>query len=240
MTQARRQRLWQTGALIVAGAIVVAIAVAVLGGGSTPTLRPGRPVPGAAATQAPFAGVTEQGTALGSPRAPVTLVEFADLQCPVCAAFDRGALPALVRSEVRPGRLRIVFAPLAFIGPDSRRGAEMALAAGAQDRLWPFAALFYANQREENSGYVTDGFLTALGQATAGLAVATALAARSAPAVAAALSRSAALARRLHVAATPAFALSRTGAAPLSFSPADLQASAFEGPIEQLAKGRAR
>jgi protein-disulfide isomerase len=239
MTQARRQRLWQLGALIVAGALVVAIAVAVVGGGSTPPLRPGRPVPHAAADQAPFAGIPEQGTALGSPTAPVTLVELADLQCPVCAAFARDALPGLVRDEVRPGRLRIVFAPLTFIGPDSARGARMALAAGAQNRLWPFTALVYANQRDENSGYVTDGFLTALAQSTAGLDGRAALAARAAPALSAALASAAAEAKRLRVTSTPSFALSRTGATPLSFSPAGLQAGAFEARIEQLAAGRA-
>jgi len=235
VTQARPERLWQLGGVIVAGVIVVAIAVVVLAGGSTPTLRPGHPVPHAAATQAPFSGIPEQGVALGAPTAPVTLTEFGDLQCPVCAAFARDALPQLVRDEVRPGRLRIVFAPLTFIGPDSRRGAEMAVAAGQQNRLWPFATLFYANQREENSGYVTDGFLTALAQSTVGLLPAPALAARQSPAVQATLASAAAEAKQLHITSTPSFALSRTGAALLSFSPADLQAGAFEARIERLA-----
>jgi protein-disulfide isomerase len=240
MTQERGQRRWQVGAAIVAGALVVAIAVAVLGGGSTPTLRAGHPVPYAAAAQAPFAGVAESGTALGDARAPVTLTEFADLQCPFCAAFARDTLPALVRDEVRPGRLRIVFAPLTFIGPDSRRGAEMALAVGGQNRLWPFVSLFYANQRDENTGYVTDAFLAALADATVGVQPASALAARSSPAVRAGLAAAATEARALHVASTPAFALSRSGAPLLSFTPADLQASAFEARIDELAAGRPR
>jgi protein-disulfide isomerase len=237
VTETAHRRLWQLGGLIVVVAIVLALAIAVLTGGSTPPLRPGRPVPHAADSRALFAGIPEQGAALGNPGAPVTLVEFADLQCPVCALFARDALPALVRSEVRPGRLRIVFAPLAFIGADSRRGAEMALAAGQQDRLWPFADLFYANQREENSGYVTDAFLTALAGATPGLDASRALAARSAPAIAAALAGARAEAARLHVTATPAFAIARTGTSLVSFVPADLEASAFRGEIERLAAG---
>ncbi len=240
MPRSEHERLWQLGGLVVVAAVVVAIAATVLTGGSAPLLRPGRPVPQAAAVQTLFAGIPEQGTALGTSHAPVTLVEFADLQCPVCAAFARDTLPALVRTEVRPGRLRIVFAPLTFVGPDSRRGAEMALASGEQDRLWPFAELFFANQREENSGYVTDDFLTALADATRGLDPTRALADRSAPAVASTLASVFAEAIRLRIAATPSFSLTRTGAAPVSFHPADLQASAFQAAIERLAGGGSR
>ena len=239
MTQVPQQRLWQLGGLVVLVAAVLAIAISVLAGGTTPTLRPGRPVPHAAAVQALFAGIPEQGAALGAPQAPLTLVEFADLQCPYCAAFARDTLPVLIRREVRPGRLRIVFVGLSLLGPDSRRGAAMALAAGRQDRLWPFADLFFANQREERSGYVTDAFLTALAGATGGLDTAQALAARSSPEVTLALAGGAAEAARLHVGATPSFALSRTGATLVSFSPADLQASAFTGPIDERLGGNA-
>ena len=39
---------------------------------------------------------------------------------------------------------------------------KAALAAGEQDRFWNFLQLFYLNQGGENSGYVTDGFLTSI------------------------------------------------------------------------------
>jgi protein-disulfide isomerase len=39
----------------------------------------------AAVTHSPFAGVPQSGAALGDPNAPVTLIEYADLQCPYCA-----------------------------------------------------------------------------------------------------------------------------------------------------------
>ena len=229
------QRRWQLGAVVVLAAVVVAIAVAVSSGGSAPALVPGHPVPHAAEIGALLAGVPERGVALGAPDAPVTLIEFADLQCPTCAAFANGTLPTLIRREVRPGRLRIVFAPLTFVGSDSRRGAEAALAAGEQNRLWPFVELFFANQREENSGYVTDRFLTALAQGAGQVNMARALAARAAPAITGSLASTAALAARLQISSTPSFALSRTGAAPVSFIPADLQASAFTAAIGRLA-----
>ena len=67
MTQVTHQRLWQLGGLVVLVAAVLAIAISVLAGGATPTLRPGRPVPHAAAVRALFAGIPERGAALGAP-----------------------------------------------------------------------------------------------------------------------------------------------------------------------------
>ena len=71
--------------------------------------------------------------ALGSPDAPVTLVEYADLQCPYCAQWARETLPVLVDEYVETGKLRIVFHGLAFIGPDSDKALRTAIAAGRDE-----------------------------------------------------------------------------------------------------------
>ena len=99
-------------------------------------------------------GIPQSGTALGRPDAPVTLVEFADVQCPYCATWSNTAFPALVRDYVRPGKVRLVFAGMAFVGPDSERGLRFALAAGRQGKLWDVLHLLYASQGAENSGWV--------------------------------------------------------------------------------------
>ena len=88
--------------------------------------------------------------------APVTLVEYADLQCPYCAQWASTALPHLVRNYVGTGKLRIEFRGLAFIGPDSDEALRAALAAGRQDRLWNVVELLYANQSPENSGWASE------------------------------------------------------------------------------------
>ena len=66
----------------------------------------------------------------------MTLVEYADLQCPYCAQWARDALPTLVEDYVKSGKLRIVFSGMAFIGPDSDKALRTALAAGREDHLW--------------------------------------------------------------------------------------------------------
>jgi protein-disulfide isomerase len=136
-----------------------------------------------------LAGIPEHRTLLGDPKAPATLVELADLQCPFCAQFARDALPGLLREWVRPGRLRLDLRLVSVIGPDSRRAARLAGAAALQNRLWPFAELFFLNQGAENSGYVTPRFLRAVATATPGLDVGKALAARDSASVTAQLRR---------------------------------------------------
>src|SRR6266516_6053805 len=94
---ARRRRRYQLGALVVAAVLCGAVIAAVVMSGSTTELRPGRPVPGAARALALLRGIPQSGATLGDPRAPVTLVEFADLQCTTCASFAEGSLSQIIR-----------------------------------------------------------------------------------------------------------------------------------------------
>lgn len=151
-------------------AAVLALALAVAsgcGGDDDPNQNQNdeRAVRGADALVERFGGIPQDGSFLGKPDAPYTLVEFADLQCPFCAQFDRDVLPAVIERFVRPGRLRIELRPIAFLGPDSATGAAATLAAGEQDRMWQFADLWYRNQGPENSGYATPEFLRTIGEA---------------------------------------------------------------------------
>ena len=102
---------------------------------------------------------------LGDPSAPLTVTEYVDLQCPVCAAAARDTLPALVRDYVRTGKAKLDARTLHFIGPDSERAARVAAGAERQGKLWPFLEAFYAAQGQENSGYVTDAFLRSVAAA---------------------------------------------------------------------------
>ncbi len=106
-----------------------------------------------------LAGIPQQGAVLGDPKAPVTLVEYADFQCPYCAQWSHGAFPTLVERYVRPGNVRIVFRGLAFLGPDSDRALRTAVAAGRENRLWNVVEALYHRQGHENSGWVTESLL---------------------------------------------------------------------------------
>jgi protein-disulfide isomerase len=187
---------------------------------------------GARTVSSEFAGIPEQRTFLGDPKAPATLVEFADLQCPFCGQFARDALPGLLSEWVRPGRLRLDLRLVSIIGPDSRVAARAAGAAALQNRLWPFAELFYLNQGTENSGYVTSSFLGAIAAGTPGLDAGKALAERDSAAVTAQLTRAEDSARQLGVASTPSFFLVRPGRPPVELHPTALAAQAISSAIE--------
>jgi protein-disulfide isomerase len=77
----------------------------------------------------------------------VTLVEYADFQCPYCG----DAYPVVQELRERFGdRLRFVFRhmPLADLHPRALRAAEAAEAAGAQSRFWEMHDRLFTHQLE--------------------------------------------------------------------------------------------
>jgi protein-disulfide isomerase len=112
-----------------------------------------------------LAGIPQDGMLLGDPKAPVTLVEFGDLKCPVCAAFSKEIIPAVIDSKVRDSAARIEFRNYTIIDDQSGPAGAAALAAGEQGRGWNFLEIFYRNQGVETAPYADEVFLTAVAKA---------------------------------------------------------------------------
>jgi protein-disulfide isomerase len=161
-----RNRVLAIVLVAAAGLAAALIAISVFGGkdSSTPT-----GVSGAAETQKLLAGIPQHGNVLGNPNAPVTIREYADFQCPYCAHWALDTFPAIVNEYVRPGKAKIVFDGVAFIGPDSVTALQTAFAAGLQNKQWNVIDLLYRNQGTENAGWVTEDLLRAIGDAVPGL-----------------------------------------------------------------------
>jgi protein-disulfide isomerase len=106
----------------------------------------------------------DQGIILGEQKAPVELIEYGDLQCPVCKGYSEDVLPPIIENQVRKGQVKLIFLNFTIIGHESVAAGAAALAAGKQGRGWNYVELFYRNQGEENSGYVTDEFLKAVAE----------------------------------------------------------------------------
>ena len=154
----RRRRLVQYGsaaAFLAVCIVVVLVIISQSGGGSS-----GSGTEDAALVKQQLRGIPQHGTVLGDPKAKVTVIEYADLQCPVCQAFSTETAPDLISQVVRKNTATYDLRQYTIIGPDSAVAAKAALAAGEQGRYWNFVELFYRNQGTENSGYVTDDFLT--------------------------------------------------------------------------------
>ena len=90
---------------------------------------------------------------LGKADAPVTLVEFTDLECPYCRAFHTGTFERLKREYIDTGKLRYIARDLplsihAAAGP----AAEAAHCAGDQGKFWEMHAALLGGAADLTSG----------------------------------------------------------------------------------------
>lgn len=86
--------------------------------------------------------------ALGRPDAPVTLVEFTDLECPFCRQFHLTTFEELKREFIDTGKLRFVTRDLPLeIHKHALGAAHAARCAGEQDRFWEMRHVLIVNAR---------------------------------------------------------------------------------------------
>lgn len=226
-TPAGDRRIQLLAALVFA-AIIVVVAVVVLGGrGSERKGTEGDRVRGETETRQLLAGLTQDGLTLGDPKAPVTIVEFVDFQCPFCAAHQLDEQPKVVQEVVRSGEAKITLQPLAFLGADSRVGQYVYLRLANKNRGWDFVNLAFWNQGAENSGFMTDDWLKKVTSPIEGVTAAD-LARTREPALRPAIKRADALATALMTKTdgTPFFAVGPSDAAPATYKKVDLGAEA--------------
>jgi protein-disulfide isomerase len=222
----------RTRHLVIAGGLaMLLVVVAILVSQGAAEEDATEPAGDTADVAALFAGIPQHGVSLGDPDAALLMSEFADPQCPYCAGYAVDALPEIVDRYVRPGDLRLRLQLLTFIGPDSEAAARVAYAASLQNRLWQFTDLLYRNQGQENSGYVTDGFLRELAEATPELDAERALADADSPAVDKLLAGAKRSAAALGVESTPSFFAAADGARPVPLEVPSLTPEPF---VEQL------
>jgi protein-disulfide isomerase len=133
----------------------------------------------------------------GNPEGDVTLVEFADYNCPYC----RRVAPILGEAEASDPMLRIVYKEIPILGPDSLYAAKAALAADRQGKYVAFhRALMNAK------GVAAEGLVLAIA-AKVGLDVARLKGDIEDPSIQAAIERNLALSRALRITGTPSFVI---------------------------------
>ena len=159
---------------------------------------------GGAATGATTGQPSGDFRVLGAADAPVTVIEFTDLQCPYCARFALTTWPQLRERYVDSGKVQFVSRdlPLSF-HPYALPAAVASRCAGDQGHYWEYReALFRGQAQLANAPYA----------ALAGrmsMDVARFEACRADPAIAAAVRDDAALASRNGIASTPTFVIGR-------------------------------
>ena len=158
----RRTKLMQLASGAVFLAIVVGVSLVESNSSNGDSGGDAESIDGAAEVNRSLSGIPQDEMALGEPSAPVELVEFGDLQCPVCKGYAEEILPPIIENQVKNGEVKIDFRNFTIIGPQSVDAGAAGLAAGAQERGWNFVELFYRNQGAENSGFADDAFLEAI------------------------------------------------------------------------------
>jgi protein-disulfide isomerase len=88
--------------------------------------------------------------AKGSAKAPVTVYEMSDLQCPFCKRFAEETFPTLEKEYINTGKVRWVFIhmPMTEIHANAVPAAEFATCAMKQGKFWATHDRLYATQEK--------------------------------------------------------------------------------------------
>ncbi len=93
---------------------------------------------------------------LGRPDAPLTMVEFTDLQCPFCNRFATQTFDQLKKDYIDTGKVRFISRdfPLDF-HPQAMPAARAARCAGDQGRFWEMRTTLVKNAGQLSPAYIT-------------------------------------------------------------------------------------
>jgi protein-disulfide isomerase len=234
----RRQYTLLSGGVLVGVAIIV-IALAV-GGSSSSNSPSNKPLGNSGPKVANVTGIPQHNITLGNPNAPVTLVQFEDLECPICRLYMTDVFPTIVKNYVTTGKVKVQLRMQTFVGTpgDSMKAATFALAAAQQNKLWDFADNFYKHQKSETTPYATNSFITQVARQVPGLNISKAFAARGSKAVQKEVNTASQMFTANGFQGTPSFLVGRTGGklSPINWTSFTL--SQFTGPINQALNKR--
>jgi protein-disulfide isomerase len=99
-------------------------------------------VPGTA--QATGALPADQDMAIGDPKAPVTVIEYASMTCPHCAHFHKAYLPDIKKKYIDTGKVRLVFREFP-LDRAAYQASILARCSGA-DRFFPYIDILFTQQ----------------------------------------------------------------------------------------------
>lgn len=159
---------------IISAVIIVAVIIAgviLLKGSKPSTEKEEKGI--AVATLAP---VGKEDRTLGNSNAKITIVVYADFQCPFCGAItglqsedapavkylkqrDSNWLPStlgIINDYVKNGDVQFVYRDFAILGKESERASEAARCAGDQGKFWEYHDYLFAHQNGENEGAFSD------------------------------------------------------------------------------------
>lgn len=98
------------------------------------------------------------GIMLGKADAPLTMIEYTDLQCPFCRQYHIGAYEQIKKEWIDTGKLRYIVRdlPIESIHPQALPAARATRCAGEQGKLWEMRhSILLNNQRLSHDAFAT-------------------------------------------------------------------------------------
>ena len=85
----------------------------------------------------------------GDKNAKLTIIEFSDYQCPVCAGHFRETLPQIEKDYIKTGKVKYIFRdfPIETIHPQAPKAHEAAHCAAEQGKYWEMHDRLFANPK---------------------------------------------------------------------------------------------
>lgn len=145
--------------ILVAGVLIAGSVIYATGQKSTTQIPP--PTAGNNQSAVTPANLTEalkigsRDVILGDQKAPVTLIEYGDYQCPFCGRMFTQVEPQLREEYIKTGKVKMVYRDFAFLGPESLAAASAAHCAADQSKFWEYHDALYAAEikdGKENNG----------------------------------------------------------------------------------------
>jgi protein-disulfide isomerase len=133
--------------LIVAGGAVAVVAIAAAVYFGTRPTAPGLapiPVQATSADAKSLLNIQPSDHVMGDPKAPITMIEYASLTCPHCAAFNSTVLPQIEAKWVKTGKVKLIYRdfPLDQV---ATKAAQLAECAG-NDRYFGVLDMMFRGQ----------------------------------------------------------------------------------------------
>lgn len=98
------------------------------------------------------ADMPRQGTTLGNPDAPLTIVEYSDFQCPYCRKAGLEIAPQIEAEYVATGKAKLVWKHFPIEGEESVWAAEASECAAEQNAFWEYHDTLFLNRQGINVG----------------------------------------------------------------------------------------
>jgi len=89
------------------------------------------------------AEIPRQGTTLGSPDAPLTIVEYSEFLCPFCARAALNTVPQIEEEYIAAGKVKLVFKHFIVHGQEAVLAAGAAECASEQNAFWEYHDMLF-------------------------------------------------------------------------------------------------